>query len=146
MQNHKKETNIRRANTCDPVLKLLNEEITSHLQKHKQNIWKEHLDAHWDHSISFINKIMYTPKTYCELFNQTIHKPPTHKTNRSIDRETQNIQGYNITLTTSCLQLHPCTHHIVTPGFMDIPHRGDDTAGCWTTSGKIGLPSPTIKC
>ena len=41
--------NIRRENTCDPVLKLLNEEITSDIQKHKQNIWKEHLDTHWDH-------------------------------------------------------------------------------------------------
>ena len=28
--------NIRRENTCDPALKLLNEEITSHIQKHKQ--------------------------------------------------------------------------------------------------------------
>ena len=45
-------TNIiltRRENTCDPALKLLNEEITSDIQKHKQNICKEHLDAHWDH-------------------------------------------------------------------------------------------------
>ena len=41
--------NIRRANTCDPALKLLNEEISSDIQKHKQNIWKEHVDAHWDH-------------------------------------------------------------------------------------------------
>ena len=38
--------NIRRANTCDPALELLNEEITSDIQKHKQNIWKEHLDVH----------------------------------------------------------------------------------------------------
>ena len=30
--------NIRRANTCDPLLKLLNEEITSDIQKHKQNM------------------------------------------------------------------------------------------------------------
>ena len=37
--------NIRRANTCDPALKLLYQEITSD----KQNIWKEHLDVHWDH-------------------------------------------------------------------------------------------------
>ena len=36
-----------RANTCDPALTLLNEEITPDTQK--QNIWKEHLDAHWDH-------------------------------------------------------------------------------------------------
>ena len=28
--------NVRRANTCDPALKLLNEKITSNLQKHKQ--------------------------------------------------------------------------------------------------------------
>ena len=41
--------NIRRANTCDPALTLLNEKITSDIQKHKQNIWKEHLDANWDH-------------------------------------------------------------------------------------------------
>ena len=37
------------SNTCDPALKLLNEEITSDIQKHKQIIWKEHLDVHWDH-------------------------------------------------------------------------------------------------
>ena len=41
--------NIRKENTYDPVLKLLNEEITSDIQKHKQNIWKEDLDAHCDH-------------------------------------------------------------------------------------------------
>ena len=33
--------NIRRPNTRDPALELLNEEITSYIQKHKQNIWKE---------------------------------------------------------------------------------------------------------
>ena len=43
-------------------------------------------------------------QTYCELFHQTIHKHATHKTNRSIDRATQNIQGYNITLTTAHVQ------------------------------------------
>ena len=36
-------------NTCNPALKLLNEEITSDIQKHKQHIWKEHFNAHWDH-------------------------------------------------------------------------------------------------
>ena len=40
--------NIRSANACVPVLKLLNEEITSNIQKHKQNMWKGHLRAHWD--------------------------------------------------------------------------------------------------
>ena len=37
---------LRRVNTCDPALKLLNEQITSDIQKHKQNLWKEHLDSH----------------------------------------------------------------------------------------------------
>ena len=41
--------NIRRANPCDPALRLLGEEITSDIRKHRQNIWKEHLDAYWDH-------------------------------------------------------------------------------------------------
>ena len=41
-------SNIRRTHTCDPALKLLNEEITSDIQKHKQNIWRKHLDAHCD--------------------------------------------------------------------------------------------------
>ena len=121
--------NIRRANTCDPTLKLLNEEITSDIQKH---IWKEPLDAHWDHrynthtrwktihnrsnrapphtlntSITFNNKIATTPKhiTNCftKQFTNTV-KHATHKTNRHINRGTHNIQGYNITLTTSQVQ------------------------------------------
>ena len=91
--------NIRRANTCDPVLKLLNEEITSDIQKHKQNIWKEHLDAHRDHRHTTHNNSI-TPKHIANCFT----KHATHKTNRSIDRATQNIQGYNITLTTSQVQ------------------------------------------
>ena len=52
---------------------------------------------------------------------------------------------------TSSLQLHPHTHHIVAPGFVDRPRRSDCTAGqmdgeagWWTTSGNIGLP-PTSK-
>ena len=123
--------NIRRANTCDPAIKLLNEEITSDIQNHKQNVWKEHLDAHWDHRhnththsledhtwsiqqsttthTKHIHNIKqqnsnYTQK-HCELFHQTIHKHcqtrNTHATNRHINRATHNIQGYNITLTTS---------------------------------------------
>ena len=124
--------NIRRANTCDPALKLLNEEITSDIQKHKQNIWKEHLDAHWDHrhnthtlwktihglsnrapphtlntSITFNNKIATTPthiaNCFPKQFTNTVNHA-THKTNRHINRATHNIQGYNITLTISQVQ------------------------------------------
>ena len=114
--------NIRRANTCDPALKLLNEEITSDIQKHKQNIWKEHLDAHWDHRhntledhtwsiqqsttthTKHIHNIQqqnsnYT-QTHCEFFHQTLSNMQ-HTKQTSIDWATENIQGYNITLTTS---------------------------------------------
>ena len=108
--------NIRRANTCDPALTLLNEDITSDIQKHKQNIWKEHLDAHWDHmhnthtllktihgisnrapphtlntSITFNNKIATTPKHIANCFTKQFAntvKHATHKTNRHIDRAT----------------------------------------------------------
>ena len=52
--------NIRRANTSDPALKLLNEEITSDIQIHKQNLWKEHLDAHWDHRHNTFFGRLYT--------------------------------------------------------------------------------------
>ena len=124
--------NIRRANTYDPAFKLLIEEITSDIQKHKPNIWKEHLDAHWDHrhnihtlwnaihglsnratphtlntSITFNNNIATTPKLiancFTKQFTNTV-KHATHKTNRHINRATHNIQGYNITLTTSQVQ------------------------------------------
>ena len=40
---------MTRANNCDTALKFLNEEITSDIHKHKQSLWKEHFDAHWDH-------------------------------------------------------------------------------------------------
>ena len=91
--------NIRRANTCDPALKLLNEEITSDIQKHKQKHMEgalrrslgsqaQHTHSLEDHTWSIqqsttthtkhIHNIQqqnsnYT-HTHCELFHQTIHK------------------------------------------------------------------------
>ena len=47
--NITQRNNIRRANPCYPALNLLNEEITSDIQKHKPNLLNEHLDVHWDH-------------------------------------------------------------------------------------------------
>ena len=122
---------IRRANTCT-ALKLLNEEISADIQKHKKNIWKEHLDAHWDHrhsthilwktihglsnraspptlntSITFINKIAGTPKHIANCFTKQFTnavKHATHKTNRHVTIEILKIQGYNITLTTTQVQ------------------------------------------
>ena len=94
--------------------------------------YSANLDAHWDHRhnthilwktihglsnrappttlnnpITFNNKITNTPKHiangFTKQFTNTV-KHATHKANRSIDRATQNLQGYNITLTTSQVQ------------------------------------------
>ena len=100
--------NIRRANTCDPALKLLNEEITSDIQKHKQNLWKEHVDAHWDHrhnthipwktihglsnrahpptpntSITFNTKITTTPKHIANYFTKQLTNTVKHATHKT---------------------------------------------------------------
>ena len=105
-------------NKCVVVLKILNEEITSDIQKHKQNIWKEHLDAHWDHRhithtlwktihglsirasphtlntfITFNNKIATTPKhnhcsNRCEKSFR--HNKHTHTNQKAA---TENIPG-----------------------------------------------------
>ena len=73
--------NIRRANTCDPTLKLLNEEITSDIQKpHTLNT-----------SITFNNKIATTPKHianwFTKQFTNTV-KHATHKTNTLTEQHT----------------------------------------------------------
>ena len=87
--------NIRRANTCDPALKLLNEEITSDIQKHMEGALRRSLGPQAQHTHSLehytwsiqqsttthtkhIHNIQqqnsnYT-QTHCELFHQTIHK------------------------------------------------------------------------
>ena len=87
--------NIRRANTCDPALKLLNEEITSDIQKHMEGALRRSLGSQAQHTHSLedhtwsiqqsttthtkhIHNIQqqnsnYT-HTHCELFHQTIHK------------------------------------------------------------------------
>ena len=89
--------NIRRANTCDPALKLLNEEITSDIQKHKQNIWKEHLDAHWDHR--------HNTHTLWKTIHGLSNRAPPHTLNTSIT--------FNNKIATSLL--HPHTLRIVSP-------------------------------
>ena len=94
----------------------------------------KHLDAHSDHrhrhnthilwntihglsnkapphtlntSITFNNKIATTPKNiancFTKQFTNTV-KHATHYTNRSINRATHEIQGYNITLTITRVQ------------------------------------------
>ena len=56
-------------------------------------------------SITFKQQNSNHTQTHCELFHQKIHKPcKTHKTNRTINRATHKIKGYNITLTTTEVQ------------------------------------------
>ena len=85
--------NIRRAHTCYPALKLSNEEITSDIQK--QNLWKEHLDAHWDH----MHNTHILLKTIHGLSNNRA-PPPTLNTSIT----------FNNTITTT-----PNTWRIVSP-------------------------------
>ena len=102
--------NIRRANPCDPTLK---QEITSDISLQKQNLWKEHLNANWEHrhkthtlwktihglsnraaptpqncTITFNKKKATSPKNIVNCFNKQFTntvKHSTHKTNRSIE-------------------------------------------------------------
>ena len=120
----KQKNNRRRTHTCDPALNLLKEEITSDIQKHK--LWNKHLDAHWDHRHNthipgntihglsnrapphtLNTSITTTPEhianCFTKYFTNTV-KHATHKTNRSINKATHKIQGYNITLTTTQIQ------------------------------------------
>ena len=58
-------------------------------------------------STTFNNKIATTPKHIANSFTKQFTntgKHAAHKINRHINRETHNIQGYNITLTTSQVQ------------------------------------------
>ena len=90
---------IRRANTCDPALKLLNEEITSDIQTtstkpmegtlkctlgpqaqhahsledHSRSI-QQSTSTHTKHSHNIQQQNSNHTKTYCEWFHQTIHK------------------------------------------------------------------------
>ena len=114
--------NIRRANSCNPALTLLNEEITSDIQKHKQNIWKEHLDDHWDHrhnihilwktihglsnrappttlnnSITFNNKITNTPKHIEKCFTKQLTNTVKHATHKQTDPLTEQHKTYKDT-------------------------------------------------
>ena len=78
------------------------------------------MEATHNNSITFNNKITNTPKPY----RNTV-KHATHKTNRSIDSATQNIQGYNITLTTSQVQeaiKQSKNNNLQGPGQLNIRH------------------------
>ena len=93
--------NIRKANTCDPVLKLLYEEITSDIQKHKQthgrSIWTLTGTTGTTHTfygrpymvypIEHLQPHTTTPSPlFIKQFTNSV-KHATHKTNRSFNKQ-----------------------------------------------------------
>ena len=76
---------------------------THSLEDHTWSI-QQNTTTHTKHIHNIQQQNSNYTQTHCELFHQTIHKHATHKTNRHINRATHNIQGYNITLTTSQVQ------------------------------------------
>ena len=100
--------NIKRASSCDPALKLLNEQISPTYKN--------------------INKTyeLTSPKHIANCFTKQVTntvKHATHKTNRSINRARHKIQGYNITLTTT--QVLHTVNNTVAKGFnqLTLPAR-----------------------
>ena len=79
---------------------------------------------------------------------QISHPSSSHIYTKSTPNHINHHYAPSVTLThTSFLQLHPHTHHIVTPGFVDRPRwsyctagQMDGEAGWWMTSGNIELP------
>ena len=78
---------------------------------------------------------------------QTNLPSSNHTYTKSTPKHIHHHYAPSVTSTHTSLQLHPHTHHIVAPGFVDRPRRSDCTAGqmdgeagWWTTSGNIGLP------
>ena len=77
--------------------------LSHSLKDHTRSI-QQSTPTHIKHSITFNNKITTTPNYILTKQFINIVKRATHKTNRSINRATHKIQGYNITLTTTQVQ------------------------------------------
>ena len=103
------------------------------------------------------NKILCTPPPHISISEEILpcitrhtlahlkqinHNSSNHIYTKSTPNHTHHHYAPFVTLThmTHTLQLHPHTHHIATPGFVDKPRRSDCTAGWWTTIGNIELP------
>ena len=119
----KHRNNIRAQNASDPSISELNPEITSLIQTHKSDIWREHLDTHWDHKHNthtlwntrisqqntnttqqqhnhFQREDSHITHTYSKRIQQTIHQH-SQTQNKHIHRKTLKLQTTNITLTTT---------------------------------------------
>ena len=73
---------------------------THYFEDHTRSI-QQSTSIHTQHPHNIQQQNNNHTQKYCELFR---HKHKTHKTNRSINRETHKIQGYNITITTTQVQ------------------------------------------
>jgi hypothetical protein len=123
----KTRNRMRAIDVHDIRLQRLNQEIDYDIQKHKADMWREHLDKNWDHrqnthilwktiaglsnkrppqpynrTINFNNKPSITNKDIAESFtkqfvNSTIHK--TNRRNRLTDRKIKRMKGDPITIT-----------------------------------------------
>ena len=58
------------------MIQLLGEEMASDMQEHRQNIWREHLDAHWDHG--------HNTHTLWRTVHGLSNRAPPHTLNTSI--------------------------------------------------------------
>ena len=133
----------------------------SHYNRHKTNMRHIHTSivswrlatkycAHLHHTLAALKRFfpasLAAPLPNSEQIN---HPSSNHIYTKSTPNHIHHHYAPSVTHTrhTSSLQLHPHTHHIVTLGFVDRPHRSgctavqmDGEAGWWTTSGKIGPP------
>ena len=73
------------------------------VEDHTRSI-RQSTSTHTKHIHNIQQQSSNHTQTHCELIHQTIHKHVTNKTNRYINRAIQNIQGHNITLTTTQVQ------------------------------------------
>ena len=140
--------NIRRANPCDPALTPLISEITSDISLHKQNLWKEHLNANWDHrhnthtlyktihglfnraaptsqncTITFNKKIATSPKNFANCFNKQFTN--TALISPTDDKAVHMLLKHTITPTTTQVQeaiQHSKNNNSVEPDNLNIRH------------------------
>ena len=124
---------------------------TSIVSRHLATRGNNKYCAHLHHTLAALKR--YFPASFVAPLpssEQTNIPSSNHTYTKSTPKHIHHHYAPSVTSTTrhtSSLQLHPHMHHIVAPGFVDRPRRSDCTAGqmdgeagCWTTSGNIGLP------
>jgi hypothetical protein len=119
--------NIRRQNPHDPRLQDINNDISTQIQTHKADIWKNKLEQNWDHktnthvlwktihnlenkkppqqlnrTIQFNNKTETTAQEIATAFNKqftNVIKHTSKKNNRKIDNHTKKLESTHTDIT-----------------------------------------------